>query len=228
MTDNADAAGNMDSVNAAALDEMWAHFYNAQLNGQAIPGLGGVGGELIQAEPQEQVPVTSFLPDGIKKEEDVKEEDHLATVVTVYVPPPTPPPAEPIVLSIGEIHPGYETKADREELLDRTVRKLSVNNQPMRLDLLTPLAKDFIGGKIDGLFDTYVQPLSTILYFTNLFQFLSLFLLYRHLLRAAHDEVRNVNKRSGRRRRRKRKSMKQNHYRNNPGTPSSGSSSSHK
>lgn len=144
------------------LDEVHAAWYNAQLNGlETISGFGGVGGELIQENFQEQLPVTPILLDqngNVKKEEDVKEENQLATVVSVYVPPPELPvlPAEPIVLGIGEIPPGFETKQDRRELLDRTVQKLSEGNQPMRMDLATRNTMRFIDGKIEGLFETYV------------------------------------------------------------------------
>lgn len=167
INNNADADKTA-ATNMEVWEEVNAFWHHAQMNGlEAIPGLGGVGGEIIQdGNFQEHVPVTSILLDQdgqVKKEEDVvKDENQLATVVSVYVPPPPLPglqPAEPIVLGIGEIPPGFETKQDRRELLNQTVQKLSEGNQPMRKDLTTRNSDRFINGEIEGLFETYVYTL---------------------------------------------------------------------
>jgi len=91
-----------------------------------------------------------------KKEEEVKVE---ATTVPIG---PDLPPFEPYILSAGKIAPGYEHEELRAELLDWHVRKESVDNEGLRPDYLTQVAKYFIDGNIDGLFNVYVYALDTM------------------------------------------------------------------
>lgn len=136
------------------------------------------------------------------KEEELKEEQHIATVVTVYngqddiVAPAIGP------LGTGEIPSGYETKQDRKQLLNSLVTKFSNNNQHIRFDLLGRGAQDFVDGKIDGLFETYVV-FSVLVCFL-----LTLVFVFSHLIKVLHEEVKATNKRTSRRRTRKQRKLR--------------------
>jgi len=76
----------------------------------------------------------------------------------------TPPPAEPIVPGVDEIRRALIRSGFVSNPCGISP---TADKQPMRRDLQTRCSNSFIDSHIDDLFETSVNTLATIPYFTN-------------------------------------------------------------
>lgn len=149
----------------------------------------------------------------IKQEDEIKEEDNIATVVTIYTPEQehddnVQQQVIPVPLGIGEIPAEYGTKQNRMDLLNQHITFMSKDHQALRFDLVGRATQKFIDGEIDGLFQTFVTPpsLRFLLFYADL-------PLFSHLKQVLHAELKATNRRTARRRSRRMRKQRTNRRR---------------